>query len=35
MFTKGVESEKARASAQIRGDAALVTPIFSTISVIG
>jgi hypothetical protein len=35
MFTKGVDYERARASAAIRGDAALVSPIFRTVSIIG
>jgi uncharacterized protein (TIGR03083 family) len=35
MFTKGVDWERARALAVIRGDTALVSPIFRTVSVIG
>jgi uncharacterized protein (TIGR03083 family) len=35
MFTKGVSAERARPLAVIRGDAALVAPIFGTVSIIG
>ena len=35
MFTKGLAPEAAQASALIRGDAALASPIFRTVSVIG
>jgi hypothetical protein len=35
MFTKGVDPETAQTSALIRGDAALASSIFRTVSVIG
>jgi uncharacterized protein (TIGR03083 family) len=35
MFTKGMDSEQARALAEIRGDAALASPVFATIAIIG
>ena len=35
LFTKGLDREKARAQAVIRGDAALVAPIFATTAIIG
>jgi hypothetical protein len=35
MFTKGVDANTARAMAAIRGDPALVSPIFGTVAVIG
>jgi uncharacterized protein (TIGR03083 family) len=35
MFTKGIDAETAQASAVVRGDAALASPIFRTVSVIG
>jgi uncharacterized protein (TIGR03083 family) len=35
MFTKGVNSERARTSAVVRGDPSLAAPIFRTVSVIG
>jgi uncharacterized protein (TIGR03083 family) len=35
LFTKGLDREKARAQAVIRGDAGLASPIFATTSIIG
>jgi uncharacterized protein (TIGR03083 family) len=35
LFTKGIDREKARALAMIRGDASLASPIFATTSIIG
>jgi hypothetical protein len=35
MFTKGIDRKGARALAVIRGDDALVSPIFRTVSIIG
>jgi hypothetical protein len=35
LFTKGIDREKARALAVIRGDAGLASPIFATTAVIG
>jgi uncharacterized protein (TIGR03083 family) len=35
MFTKGVDGERAREVAGIRGDTALASPIFGTVSIIG
>jgi uncharacterized protein (TIGR03083 family) len=35
MFTKGIDGERSRASAQIYGSTALAAPIFRTISIIG
>jgi hypothetical protein len=35
MFTKGIDPETAQASALVRGDAALASSIFRTVSVIG
>jgi hypothetical protein len=35
LFTKGIDREKARARALIRGDASLALPIFATTSIIG
>jgi uncharacterized protein (TIGR03083 family) len=35
IFTKGMDSEKARAQAAVRGDVALVSPVFATTAVIG
>ena len=35
MFTKGVDGERARGLAVVRGDVPLVSPIFKTVSVIG
>jgi uncharacterized protein (TIGR03083 family) len=35
MFTKGINGETARRLAVVRGDAALVSPIFNTVSIIG
>jgi hypothetical protein len=35
MLTKGIDPETAQASALVRGDAALASSIFRTVSVIG
>jgi uncharacterized protein (TIGR03083 family) len=35
LFTKGIDREKARAEAVIRGDAGLASPIFATTAIIG
>jgi uncharacterized protein (TIGR03083 family) len=35
MFTKGIDGEQARALAAIEGDAALASPVFATIAIIG
>jgi uncharacterized protein (TIGR03083 family) len=35
MFTKGMDAEQTRALSEIRGDAALATPVFATVAIIG